>query len=253
MRLYRKASNSSRRRAGKLIYEHPLADLKAQGGAVFLRDSSTDRLSLHVFEVQRKKLGLDPGQNPVDLDVTIIGAGARRPSGFEIGRTEEIQRLAEYVPVDVELFSEGVSVVRQELKIKLPTTVFMRQVQPFDPLPDGVPDPQWVVRDVNRYHSLGHIPASGSDGRRMLHIDVARVRIVDVQGKREGLAVIVRVEGTPRMIVLDLDGDGMRDVQFRDQDQDGSFEIGGAVKPPTRMGSWTSEMTECDQICINYL
>jgi hypothetical protein len=213
-----------------VIYEHPLKDVKVSGGAAFLPTSATDHLAFRAATIEDFSVALTADNVPEDLYSRIVTyVGTHKVDSIHIPT----------LPIDlqVRLFADGRPIGRRNLSVTVPGLI-----QYGFQTPDG-PLANWRSR-FDPYRAL----VSGSQKWQLrgepLQRTTGQTAEIEYRAGRTSKAryQVIGVNGQPRRIIVDENGDGKRDMEFVDLNGDGTFDGAGSYRSPVGLYPWTPEI-----------
>ena len=213
-----------------VIYEHPVSDLKVSGGAAFLPVGKTDKLAFRADILENFSVVFTADDVPEDLYYRIVTyIGSHRIDGAHLPT----------LPIDlqVRVFADGRPVTQRQLSITVPGSIQYGFQTANRPLAN------WKAR-FEPYRALISGPQAWQLRGQVQHGTGGSTREVEYRAGRLGRAhfQVIGVDGRPRRIIVDENGDGQRDVEFVDQNGDSTFDAGGSYTSDVGLYPWTSKM-----------
>lgn len=215
-----------------LVYEHDLDDLKVDGGAVFLPDSSLDQIAFRTDVRTSFGLSFSAEDMPIDFATQVI----TYTSGDE-GSEVPLPTLP--IPLQVTLFSDGRPVASSDLSITVPGVLQFGRQLPQRPTPISAEKlSRWSqVTDGPQRWEMEGLVAKGENEKIPVQYRSG------IQGGSRYQVIAVR--GIPRRVIVDEDGNGTRDYELNDVDADGTLELAAEYEPDSvSLYPWTQEMFE---------
>jgi hypothetical protein len=223
-----------------LVYEHPLDELKVQGAAVFL--SEPDKLVLRAKVRVDGFVMLGINQVPLDGQAQLVEYGpdvdVRRTSGPPSDSTRTI-------PLSVTLFSEGQRIVSRTLEVTVPEAFGVGIYFPNDVWSQPL--------SIHEQKLAEHAMHLGGKSRitGVTPDSAGRPHQIDYRMGTLGTAryQIIRVDGIPRRLIVDADGNGIRDYDLMTKPEgvDGALDSKFAYQQRVPLYPWTKDTVEDDE------